>query len=249
MSDVNKALVILSGGQDSTTCLFWAIRKYDRQNVMALTFDYDQRHKREVKCAEKIALLANVPHETLKIGDILKSTSPLVNKEKKVGQYESAETLPDGLEDTFVPCRNILFITLATNRAIVNDCENIVTGVSQEDYGGYPDCRLNFINGMQHALVQGLDMNINIETPLIDLDKHLTVEMAVGLGEECMNALGHSHTCYNGVKTSKNGTVVGCGKCHACLLRAKGFELAGVIDPILKNNEIHQENKQKNTDR
>ena len=242
-----KALVILSGGQDSTTCLFWAIQEYGRENVTALTFNYDQRHKREVKCAEKIAKLANVSHEICEIGDILKGTSPLVNKHKVVEQYESAETLPDGLEDTFVPCRNILFITLATNRAVVNGCEDIVTGVSQEDYGGYPDCRLNFINGMQHALVQGLDMNINIKTPLINFDKHQTVQMALDLGQECMDALGYSHTCYNGVKTSKidGKTVVGCGRWHACLLRAKGFALAGVIDPILTQLEIENERKSK----
>ena len=233
---MTKALVILSGGQDSTTCLYWAIEHFGRKNVMTLTFDYDQRHKREVKCAEKISLLANVPHEILDVGNILKGTSPLVNKEKQVGQYESAETLPGGLEDTFVPCRNILFITLATNRAVVSGCSSIVTGVSQEDYGGYPDCRLDFIHAMQNALTQGLDMDMKIETPLINLDKQQTVQMAVDLGQDCMNALAYSHTCYNGVKTSKidGKIVVGCGKCHACLLRDKGFKLAGVIDPILE---------------
>ena len=217
-----KALTVLSGGQDSTTCLYWALANFD-ENI-AITFDYGQKHRREIGCAQEIARKAGVEHEVIKIGNILQGTSPLVNQDYDVEEYKDAESLPGGLEKTFVPSRNMLFLTIASNRAYVNECDVVITGVSEEDYGGDPDCREEFIKGMENVYVQGLEKDIKILTPLIHLDKKQTVEMAVDL-QGCMEAMKHSHTCYN-------GEFPPCGKCHACLLREKGFELAGVPDPM-----------------
>ena len=225
-----KVLVVLSGGQDSTTCLFYAINKYGRDNIKTITFHYGQRHRQEVLSAIKIAQLAGVNHEVIEVHNVLKGTSPLINKAHEVEQYESVEALPGGLEKTFVPSRNMLFLTIASNRAYVLGCEKIIIGVSQEDFGGYPDCRLPFIEAMETAINEGLDSLFFIEAPLIHLNKKQTVEMAEQLGSECLQALSHSHTCYNGVCPP-------CGKCHACLLRAKGFEEAGIADPIFQSGD------------
>lgn len=243
-----KPLVILSGGQDSTTCLYWAKQLPGVEEVHAVTFDYGQRHAIEIESALKVAEMAGVAsHEIVKLPDgILRGTSPLINADHEVGRYESAETLPGGLEDTFVPARNILFLTLAANRAYCLGCDALVIGVSQEDYGGYPDCRIEFINAMEKALCEGMPKPLVIKKPLITLNKMRTVELAdvldmthygaTGKREGgCLDALAYSHTCYNGETPP-------CGSCHACLLRAKGFQEAEVVDPLIErltNTEAH----------
>ena len=246
---MNKPLVILSGGQDSTTCLYWAKQYTGVKEVHAITFDYGQRHAIEVEAAARIGQMAGVAtHEFVKLPDgVLRGTSPLVNVDYEVGEYESAEKLPGGLEDTFVPARNILFLTLAANRAYCLGCDALVIGVSQEDFGGYPDCRIEFINAMEKALCEGMPKPLVIKKPLITLNKMRTVEMARDLDHNqyretgnpdggCMDALAHSHTCYN-------GEFPPCGKCHACLLRDKGFEEAEVYDPLIDrhNRLVHPE--------
>jgi 7-cyano-7-deazaguanine synthase len=221
---MSKALVILSGGQDSTTCLFWAIRKFIE--VRAVTFDYGQRHSIELSSAKAIAALANVQHEILTLPEnILAGTSPLTDKTRDVSMYKNVESLPIGLEDTFVPGRNMLFLTLAANRAYVYDIHDIVIGVAQEDFGGYPDCRTSFINQMAIAISFALNQTTRIRAPLMYMTKSETVKLAMGL-PGCMEALKLSHTCYNGQHPP-------CSKCHACLLREKGFSEAGVKDPLL----------------
>lgn len=235
---MKKPLVILSGGQDSTTCLYWAKQMPGVEEVHAVTFDYGQRHAIEIQAAGRVAEMAGVAsHEFIRLPDgVLRGTSPLVNPDYEVGQYESAKALPGGLEDTFVPARNILFLTLAANRAHCLGCDTLVIGVSQEDYGGYPDCRIGFINAMEKALCEGMPKIILIKKPLITLNKRQTVEMARDLDAihrresgtpegGCLDALAYSHTCYNGEYPP-------CGRCHACLLRAKGFEEAGQPDPL-----------------
>jgi 7-cyano-7-deazaguanine synthase len=226
-----KALVVLSGGQDSTTCLYWALNNPNYSDVRTITFDYGQKHSVEIEAAQKIANLAGVENEIINIRDTLKGTSPLVNKDFEVEKYKDADSLPGGLEKTFVPSRNMLFLTIASNRAYIHDCSAIITGVSQEDFGGYPDCRQTFIDSMEKTFLTGLEKPIKIVTPLIDLNKKQTVELAVKL-DGCMNALYFSHTCYEGEHP------VPCGKCHACLLRQKGFDEAGVIDPIQERAAI-----------
>ncbi|HEY9793259.1 MAG TPA: 7-cyano-7-deazaguanine synthase QueC [Candidatus Obscuribacterales bacterium] len=220
---MNSALVVLSGGQDSTTCLYWAKQRFAK--VHALTFDYGQRHRLELDSAANIARAADVPHEILDIGQIFAGLSPLTNKSRDVARYDSADALPGGLEDTFVPGRNILFLSLAANRAYVLGCDTVIIGVAQEDFGGYPDCREEFISHMQQALSSGLGKPLSVLTPLMHLNKAQTVELAASL-PGCLEALAQTTTCYNGVLPP-------CGHCHACFLRQRGFEMAGVDDPLL----------------
>lgn len=229
---MTRALVVLSGGQDSTTCLYWA--KEAGYEIHAVTFNYGQRHAAELKAAEKIAEMAGVKSwELIDLGDdILKSTSPLVS-DTELEQYADAASLPsDGIEKTFVPMRNQLFLTIAANRAVALGCKLLVTGVCQEDYGGYPDCREYFVNSLENTINCGLmeeynptDPALAIATPLMWLTKKATVEMALNL-PGCYEALAFSHTAYDGQYPP-------VGKDHATLLRAKGFAEAGVPDPLL----------------
>ena len=224
-----EALVILSGGQDSTTCAALAIQQFDR--VHGVTFDYGQRHQIELESAKAVAeALGLTSHEIVPIGPILQSTSPLVSSEP-LAEYESAEELPGGIEATFVPGRNILFLTVAANRAARLDVRDMVLGVCQTDFAGYWDCRQSFIDGMQIALGEGMYGDAGayrIHTPLMDLTKAESVKLAQeALGDRFEEVMGLTHTCYAGVRG-------GCGKCHACILRDRGFREAGVDDPIWK---------------
>lgn len=234
MTQDKTALVIFSGGQDSTTCLFWALKEFER--VCCVSFDYGQRHRLELTAAAKIAQLAGVRHEVISMVDIFKGLSPLTDHSRPVQRYRSAETLPGGLEDTFVPGRNILFLTVAANRAYVLGADSIVIGVSQEDFGGYPDCRQDFIEKMQLAVASGLDRQLEIAAPLMNLSKKDTVLLAAGL-PGCMEALEHSLTCYEGCEPP-------CMTCHSCLLRARGFAEAGIADPLLRRLDLVAAGKQ-----
>ncbi|OPZ90607.1 MAG: 7-cyano-7-deazaguanine synthase [bacterium ADurb.Bin425] len=138
--------------------------------------------------------------------------------------------LPSGVATTFVPGRNILFFTIAANRAYVHNVDSIVVGVAQQDYGGYPDCRQDFISKLEAALVSGLDRRLEIVTPLMNMTKKETVELAQSL-PGCLDALAYSTTCYE-------GHFPPCGKCHSCVLRAKGFAEAGVNDPLLERAAV-----------
>ena len=229
MANSTKALVILSGGQDSTTCLGKARQEFEE--VYTITFDYGQRHSIEVKKAEQIAKeLGSAGHETIELGEILKGTSPLIS-DNKVGQYESIEELPGGVEPTFIAGRNILFLTIAGNRAHVLGTEHIFTGVCQEDFAGYWDCRQQFIDEMAKALSEGLygtKSSIKIHTPLMDLTKKESVILAQSIFRNNFDSVFKlTHTCYNGIEG-------GCGKCHACILRDRGFVEAGLDDPLWK---------------
>jgi 7-cyano-7-deazaguanine synthase len=205
--------------------------------VHALTFDYGQRHVRETsQAALMTSCLAErgytVSHEFVSIPDVLRGTSPLVDRQRPVESYASAEVLPGGLEKTFVPMRNALFLVLAANRAVVlaeGEMVEVIIGVSQEDYGGYPDCRESFIRQMQRTVEEALDDEnlpvVKFYAPLMHRSKKETVELAESLPlGRMLNAL--SHTCYKGESPP-------CGVCHACLLRAKGYAEAGVKDPIV----------------
>jgi 7-cyano-7-deazaguanine synthase len=227
MKDAGKSdacLVVFSGGQDSTTCLYWAKERF--REVLAVTFDYGQRHRREIDAAREIAAMAGCKsHEIILVEGILASTSPLVDARQEVDQYGGVEELPGGIEPTFIPSRNILFLTIASNRAYVKGIKDLVTGVSAADYGGYPDCRPGFVRAMEETLRQGLETEVTIHTPVISMSKKETVLLASKL-PGCMDALAYSHTCYK-------GELPPCGSCHACLLRARGFEEAGIEDPLM----------------
>lgn len=224
----DKAVVVLSGGQDSTTCLY--LMKEAGMELHAVTFDYNQRHRVEVVAARKIAKLAGVAsHEVVELGPILKGTSPLVSG-AELEQYSGHDALPGGLEKTFVPMRNQLFLTIAANRAFCLGCNLVVTGVCEEDFGGYPDCRRAFVDALEAAstlgtFVDGPGKHLEIRTPLMHLTKRQTVELALGL-PGCYEALAFSHTGYD-------GSFPPTGHDHATLLRAKGFEEAQVPDPLV----------------
>lgn len=216
-----RALVVLSGGQDSTTCLYWAINKFGAENVTSLTFDYGQRHRIELECAREIADYANVPNAVLPIdtfaalgGDALTDSGIAI---------ESGVDENTGLPNTFVPGRNLIFLTFAAAFAYQRGIEHLVTGVAQTDYSGYPDCREETMSSLQAAIRNGMESELQIHTPLMHLSKKETVELARELG--ALPAMAMTHTCYNGVRPP-------CGECPACELRAKGFAEAGVIDPL-----------------
>jgi 7-cyano-7-deazaguanine synthase len=216
------ALVLLSGGQDSTTCLFWARKKFDR--VEAVSFDYGQRHRIELKSAAKIAKLAAVKHAviTIKEYEAIKNSALLDRKINLHGKHRANRKLPA----TFVPGRNILFLTIAAALAHAKSIHDLVIGVSQVDYSGYPDCREGFIKSMQKSLALGMDYGIKIHTPLLHKTKKQIVLLAKKLG--VLDYMKHTHTCYRGTKKP-------CGTCPACRLRAKGFEDAGFLDAIYNN--------------
>lgn len=226
-----RAVVVLSGGQDSTTCLYWA--QAAGYEVHAVTFDYGQRHAIEIEAAKHIARIAGAAsHEVIALGPILRGTSPLVSG-APLEQYASHAVLPGGLEKTFVPMRNQLFLTVAANRAYVLGATVLVTGVCEEDYGGYPDCRQVFIEALERASSLGTFTGqdgalpaLHILTPLMHLTKADSVRLALGINEACYAALAWTHTSYDGQYPP-------VGKDHATLLRAKGFEEAGIPDPLI----------------
>lgn len=228
---IRKALVVLSGGQDSTTCLFLARTQYDE--VYTVTYDYGQRHAVELESAAKVAQLAGVKeHVVVKLGSVLQGSSPLVSNEL-LEQYPDMYSLPGGLEKTFVPGRNLLFFTLAANHAHARGIVDIISGVCQEDSGGYPDCRAEFVDATQQAIRLGLGYDDNdlfrthfrIITPLMYLTKAESVKLAWSI-PGCWDALAYSHTAYDGAYPP-------IGNDHATLLRAKGFLEAGFPDPLV----------------
>jgi 7-cyano-7-deazaguanine synthase len=228
----NQTVVVLfSGGQDSTTCLFKVLAA-GAKRVYALTISYGQRHDVEVAAARRVLETARawysvcIEHEEIDLGPVFQSRSPLVTS-SAVPTYDQAP--PDsGVQATFVEGRNLLFLTLAANRAAAVGADALVTGVCETDSGGYPDCRRDFIDAAEKAIARafvGEDSWIPVHTPLMRLNKADTVRLATTL-PGCLEALAHSHTCYAG-KTPP------CGQCHACVLRARGFAEAGVSDPLL----------------
>ena len=230
----SKALVILSGGQDSTTCLFWAKQTFGE--VHAVTFDYGQKHRIELDAARHVAAMAGVAsHEIVSVPGLLNGRSPLVDPTQSLETYSDFDsmdrTIGDRVELTFVPMRNLFFLVLAANRAICTDIRDLVTGVCQADNANYPDCRAVFVTKAQEAitLALGLDRpgsgpHFSIHTPLMDLSKAQSIAFAQML-PGCMEALAYSHTAYDGAYPPT-------GKDHASVLRAHGFEEAGCTGPI-----------------
>ncbi|MFK5984957.1 MAG: 7-cyano-7-deazaguanine synthase QueC [Pseudomonadota bacterium] len=216
----NLALVVFSGGQDSTTCLYWAFDKFSKENVRAVSFDYGQRHKVELIAAKKICQLTSIEHTILPINTFNALGGNSLTGQQSVDNALNSET---SLPNTFVPGRNLIFLSFAASLAYQLGIKHLVTGVAQTDYSGYPDCRESTIQSLQNTINLGMESDLIIHTPLMFLSKKQTVLLAEKLG--AMPALAHSHTCYNGVQP-------GCGKCAACILRAKGFAQAGINDPL-----------------
>lgn len=206
------ALIVFSGGQDSTTCLFWAKKHF--RSVEALTFSYGQRHAIEVQMAEKIARKADVPWHHMDVSFIgrlgrnsLTDSSVVMDQEKPA----------DGPPNTFVPGRNLFFMSIAAVFARERGINHLVTGVSQTDFSGYPDCRDAFIKSLNVTLNLGMEEQFVIHTPLMWIDKEQTWEMADKLGVLDL-VRNDTLTCYNGIAGD------GCGHCPACTLRREGLE-------------------------
>ncbi|MFW5844668.1 MAG: 7-cyano-7-deazaguanine synthase QueC [Planctomycetota bacterium] len=218
--DPDAALVVLSGGQDSTICLAWAQRRYAR--VESVTFEYGQRHLVELAAAATIAERAGVPNRVLPVSSLAALGGNALTGDEEVADGVREE---DGLPNTFVPGRNLLFLTLAAAYAYQRGITELVTGVCQTDFSGYPDCRACTMQALQEALRAGMDVPFTIHTPLMHLSKAASIALA--REEGAMELLAWSHTCYN-------GRVPPCGTCPACRLRAKGFAEAGVPDPLIE---------------
>ncbi len=215
-----RALVVLSGGQDSTTCLYWAIDRFGVDKVSSLTFDYGQRHRIELACAKEVAAFAGVANEVLPIDTFAALGGDALTDDIEVQEQPTAET---GLPNTFVPGRNLIFLTFAAAYAYRHGITDLVTGVAETDYSGYPDCRETTISSLQKTLCLGMEVELRIHTPLMRRSKQATVELAQALG--ALPAMAMTHTCYNGQRPP-------CGSCPACVLRAKGFAAAGIEDPL-----------------
>ena len=209
---MNKALVVFSGGQDSTTCLFWALKEFDQ--VEAVCYDYGQRHRIELEAARAIAEKANVPFTLLQM-DLLKQIThnSLTNAEMDVDEVKPDKQPPN----TLVEGRNMLFLTYAAILAKGKDIPNLVTGVGQADYSGYPDCRDEFIRSLNQTLNLSMDYPFTIHTPLMWKTKQDIWALSDELGVFDL-VRTKTVTCYNGIIGA------GCGHCPACQLRKKGLE-------------------------
>ena len=220
------SVVLLSGGQDSTTCLAWARRRFDR--VYSVAFDYGQRHRVELEAAEAVAVRAGVNrHRVVPVSSLADlGGNALVGD----GPDDAVETLDadTGLPATFVPGRNLFFLTLAAAWAYQLEVAHLVTGVCETDFSGYPDCRHATMESLQETLCLGLAREVVIHTPLMELDKAATVRLAAEL--DALDLLAWSHTC-------DRGAVPPCGRCPACRLRAKGFARVGIPDPLIERLE------------
>ena len=221
------ALVLCSGGQDSTTCLADALSKYQR--VETLGFDYGQRHRIEldVRATVLATLRERFPEWAPRLGEDHLLT---VDSLSQLGGSSLTEEVAfamqaDGLPNTFVPGRNLLFLALAGALAYRRGLQVIVTGVCETDYSGYPDCRDDTMKAMQLALSLGLERRLVIETPLMWIDKAQTWAMAHRLGGDALVDLivEETHTCYQGDRTQRHAWGYGCSACPACELRAAGW--------------------------
>ena len=223
-----SALVLFSGGQDSTTCLALALSKYER--VETIAFDYRQRHSVELQARLRVLeqIKLQFPQWAHKLGEdhlldlgVLGQVSETSLTRDVAFKMESS-----GLPNTFVPGRNLLFLTLAAALAYRRDLQVMVTGVCETDFSGYPDCRDATMKAMQLALSLGMDKRFLIETPLMWIDKADTWALAASLGGQPLVDLiiEHTHTCYLGDRFHRHAWGYGCGECPACDLRAKGYD-------------------------
>ena len=221
------ALVLFSGGQDSTTCLAQALSKYAR--VETVGFDYGQRHSVELQARLVVLreIRAQFPQWALRLGeDHLLDLAVLGQvSETSLTRDTAFKMESSGLPNTFVPGRNLLFLTLAAALAYRRDLQVLVTGVCETDFSGYPDCRDDTMKAMQLALSLGMDKRFLIDTPLMWIDKAATWAMAEALGGQSLVDLiiEHTHTCYLGDREHRHAWGYGCGQCPACELRARGF--------------------------
>ncbi|MGF1901469.1 7-cyano-7-deazaguanine synthase QueC [Aliivibrio sifiae] len=210
---MSTAIVVFSGGQDSTTCLIQALTQYD--HVHCITFDYGQRHNQEIEVAKKVALeLGSASHKVMDVGLLNELAVSSLTRDNIPVSHELQE---NGLPNSFVPGRNILFLTLAGIYAYQLGAESVITGVCETDFSGYPDCRDEFVKSINQSLVLGMDRKLRIDTPLMWLNKAETWALADKYGK-LDYVRNQTLTCYNGVIGD------GCGDCPSCDLRKNGLD-------------------------
>ena len=226
-TDSSSALVLFSGGQDSATCLAWALQRYER--VETIGFDYGQRHEVELRARERVReQIVQINSDwAVRLGDDLlvdlsgygRLAESALTAEREIEMGEK------GLPTTFVPGRNLVFLTVAAAHAYRRGTAVLVGGMCQTDYSGYPDCRADTLAAQERALALGLDQPIKIETPLMGLTKAETWQLAQSLGGDRLVRLivEETHTCYRGVRGTLHAWGYGCGDCPACELRAHGW--------------------------
>lgn len=228
MTEHTKAIVLFSGGQDSSICLISALERFEA--VETIGFDYGQRHRIELTQRQRVrdALAAFKPEYKERLGEdqlipvpslsALGDTAMTAETEIEIGKA--------GLPNTFVPGRNLVFLALAGALAWRRGAGVLVGGMCETDFSGYPDCRRNTLDAQERALALGLDMELTIDTPLMYIDKAATWQMAYDWGGDALVELvvEHSHTCYKGDRSRRHDWGYGCGECPACELRAAGWE-------------------------
>ncbi len=225
--DADAAMVLFSGGQDSTTCLAWALDHYGR--VETIGFDYGQRHKIELDTREPLreGIRRMRPDWSERLGEDSVLDLSVLGRISETALTTGAAIAmrADGLPNTFVPGRNLLFLTLAAAVAYRRGIVNIVAGVCETDYSGYPDCRDDTVKAMQVALNLGMEARFVLHTPLMRTDKAGTWRLAEHLGGQLFVDLVKegTHTCYEGDRSHRHDWGWGCGSCPACDLRAKGY--------------------------
>ena len=227
MSDGEGALVLFSGGQDSTTCLAWALERFER--VETVGFDYGQRHSVELACrAEVRAALRDLdPKWNARLGEehtvglaaLGEISATALTRELVI------ETAAGGLPNTFVPGRNLIFLTFAAALAFRRGLRHLVGGMCETDFSGYPDCRDDTLKALQVALNLGMETRFVVHTPLMWIDKAATWDLARALGGDRLVdvIVENTHTCYRGERSDRHDWGYGCGACPACELRAAGF--------------------------
>lgn len=231
--ELKSALVLFSGGQDSTTCLAWALARY--RHVETIAFDYGQRHAIELRCRPTIlaALRAQFPHWGEKLGADHVLDLALLGQISDTALTSPSEIrmAANGLPTTFVPGRNILFMTLAAAVAYRRGHQVLVGGMCETDFSGYPDCRDDALKALQVALNIGMESRFILETPLMWRDKAQTWQLAARLGGTALVDLicEATHSCYLGERGARHAWGYGCGDCPACKLRAKGYAAFGKL--------------------
>lgn len=227
--DPRTALVLFSGGQDSTVCLAWALARHAR--VETVGFDYGQRHRIELACRQTVRaeLAQSFPDWGARLGDDHLLDLSLLGQlgSTALTDTRAIELQANGLPNTFVPGRNLMFLNAAAVLAYRRGASVLVGGMCETDYSGYPDCRDNTLKAMQLALSLGLAVPMTVETPLMFLDKAQTWALSERLGGQALQALiiEHTHTCYLGDREHRHAWGWGCGTCPACELRARGYAL------------------------
>ena len=221
------ALVLLSGGQDSTVCLAWALERFER--VETIGFDYAQRHRVEidarVRVRERISALRSDWAQRLGEDHLVRLDALAALSDSALTRETAIEIAENGLPTTFVPGRNLVFFAFAGALAYRRGAKHIVAGMCETDYSGYPDCRDDTLKAMQLALNLGMERRFVIHAPLMWIDKAATFALAHAIGGDAFIDLlvEHTHTCYLGDRTQRHDWGYGCGSCPACRLRAEGF--------------------------